>query len=280
LLEQITNALKKAKLLLENHQVENPSLDARLLLQHSCNLTHEFIVANPFALIDTANFYQLLQRRALREPISHIIGKREFYGLDFIVTPNTLDPRADSETIIDAALAYFTDKNQKFKILDLGTGSGCLLLTLLKLYPNACGVGVDFSIQALKIAEKNAHHLNLTSRSSFVLSNWAQEVRGEFDLIISNPPYISVDDFATLAPEVRIYEPKTALVAGIDGLDCYRSIAVDLARLMRQGAYVIFECGYNQALKLGEIFSDIEVVEIKQDLGGVERVVIGRRRGG
>jgi release factor glutamine methyltransferase len=276
--EQIINALKKAQIILSEHRIENPILDARLLLQHSCNISHEFIVANPGAFMDTDNFYQLLQRRALREPISHIIGKREFYGSDFIVTCNTLDPRADSETIIDAALYYLPDRQQKLKILDLGTGSGCLFLSLLKLYPNAYGLGVDFSLEALKIAEKNAHNLNLTQRSSFILSNWGDEVRGEFDLIISNPPYISVDDFAKLAPEVRIYEPKTALVAGADGLDCYRSIVSYLPRLLKKNAYVIFECGYNQAQDVSAILAPlIEVLEIKQDLSGMQRVVIAQK---
>jgi release factor glutamine methyltransferase len=274
--EEISAALLRAFILLKAAGINSYKLDARILLQYSCNLTHEIIIAKANLLVETSIFDNMLKRRALREPISHILGVREFYGYNFKVTSDTLDPRPDSESLIDAALEYFSNKDQKIKILDLGTGTGCLLLTLLKLYDNASGIGIDISENALKIARENAKNLDVDQRVSFILSNWADKIDQQFDLIITNPPYIKDQDILELEDEVRIYEPNLALSGGEDGLDSYKLIAASIAGLLNKNAIIIVESGQDQENDIISIFKqyNLEKLSIKKDLTGINRVII------
>jgi release factor glutamine methyltransferase len=280
--EEITTALSKAYKILQQAKIDSYRLDARLLLEHTCNITHEKIIANPNLLVETTIFDQMIERRKNREPISHILGNREFYGYDFKVTANTLDPRADSESLIEAALEYFTNKDQDLKILDLGTGTGCLLLSLLKLYHNASGVGVDISEAALDVARDNAKNLDLDQRVSFVLSNWTEKIEQKFDLIVTNPPYIKDEEILTLEEEVRIYEPNLALSGGEDGLDCYKLIAASVGALLNKNGIIIVESGANQDDDIVAIFKEhnLEKFFIKKDLAGINRAIVFRNTRG
>jgi release factor glutamine methyltransferase len=225
-----------------------------------------------------AEFEALLARRAAREPLSHILGYREFYGRNFKVTRAVLDPRPDSETLIEAVLKS-TTHHPPLTLLDIGTGSGCLLLTLLAELPHATGVGVDISPDALAIAKENAAHLGLTDRVQWVQADMKTlALQGRFDLIISNPPYIETAEIATLAPEVAQFEPKIALDGGKDGLDCYRKLANEVARLLAPQGSVALEIGHKQAGDVTRLLeaSGFFCEAIIQDLGGHDRVIIAK----
>lgn len=224
---------------------------------------------------EQAAFDALIARRAAREPLSHITGRREFWSLEFLVSGDVLDPRPDSETLIEAALSYRDGGMQLRRLLDLGTGSGCLLLTLLHELPEASGIGVDVSDAALAIANENARRLGLAERAAFVRGDWAAAIEGSFDLIVSNPPYIPVGEIVTLQPEVRDYEPHLALDGGADGLDCYRAILRDVPRLLPPGGLVLFEVGAGQAGDVGQLMVEAGLGDIRtfRDIAGIERCI-------
>ena len=258
--------------------VETARLDARLLMAHVMGGDVARVVAESRATVSAdqlATLDRLLARRQAREPMSHILGRREFWGLDFTVTPATLTPRPDTETVIEAVLDARPDKGAPLRILDLGTGTGCLLLALLHEYPAATGLGIDVSADALAVAEKNAVALGLAGRATFDEGVWCQGVEGTFDVVVSNPPYIPDDDILGLMTEVSAYEPIAALRGGSDGLDAYRQISSELPKVMKQGAGVFFEVGDGQADAVAAIlreggFSD---VSRRADLGGRERCI-------
>jgi release factor glutamine methyltransferase len=208
--------------------------------------------------------------------VAQLTGRREFWDLTFKVTQHTLDPRPDSEALIEAVLARFRDREQALRVLDLGTGTGCLLLTLLKEYPNASGLGVDICPEALGVAQENALNLGLQPRVDFVQSCWAEQVKGMFDIVISNPPYIPTDAIEKLAPEVARFEPKLALDGGADGLDCYRTIVSQLPQLLSEEGMAVFEIGFGQAKELQAIVDGegLQVVAIKEDLAHIPRCVL------
>jgi release factor glutamine methyltransferase len=188
-----------------------------------------------------------------------------------------LVPRPDSETLIEAVLQQFPDTTKEFSILDLGTGSGCLLLALLSDFPNAKGTGVDMSDAALEIARRNAEALELEPRAVFVKGDWADNIEARFDIIISNPPYIPTREIQNLAADVAEYEPVSALDGGVDGLDSYRMIFAQLPGVLAEGAYVFFETGIGQAPSVAAMAqeSGLQVIDIKTDLLGIERCVVG-----
>lgn len=260
--------------------IENPETDIRLLVQHALQIYHAKFVSSLNRVLTDAEVKTLdgmIARRAAREPVSRIIGTRGFWKSEFKLSPQTLDPRPDSETLIEAALKY--SDAPPATILDLGTGTGCLLLSLLQEYPKATGLGIDISEEAAATARENAVALNLADRASFLATDWNDwQASAPFDLVISNPPYIAPDEMAGLEPEVTKYDPVTALVGGDDGLECYRSIAALLPRALKRGGLVVLEIGHLQAEAVKSILalSDIAVIQTLTDLGGSDRAVVAR----
>jgi release factor glutamine methyltransferase len=211
-----------------------------------------------------------VQARIARQPVSQIIGRRAFWTQEFEVTPDVLDPRPDTESLVEAALGRPFDT-----VLDIGSGSGCILLSLLAERPLAQGLGVDLSEAALAVARRNADRLGLTDRAEFRRSDWLAEVTGVFDLIVSNPPYIDAATYATLAPEVRDWEPRTALEAGADGLDAYRVIARDAGRVLAPGGTLALEIGQDQGRTVPALLAAAgwRQIAVRQDLNRKDRVV-------
>jgi release factor glutamine methyltransferase len=277
----IKNTLQHAKKILGNNHIPSASLDAELLLAHVLKTTREQIVCYPERILggdEQIRFESAIARRARREPISHILGKREFWGLDFKVNKHTLDPRPDSETLIAAALPLYTPE-KALKILDFGTGSGCLLLALLSEFQAANGTGVDISPEALAVAKENSRDLGLAKRSDFIVSRWGDEVTGAFDLIISNPPYIKSCDIAGLEPEVSQYEPLGALDGGDSGLECYEELAPFINSFLSAGGYAILELGMGQDNDVKIILENagLKFIAFKKDLAGINRCVVVRK---
>ena len=282
----ISSALSQARQNLDSKGVSNSKLDSLILLTHAffilgISLSKEQIIFNPeqeLSLEQQQVFFNLILRRSNREPVSHIIGKREFFGEDFVVSKDVLDPRPDSESLIEAVFSNFADKDQKLKILELGVGSGCLIITLLRSYKLAFGVGVDVSEKALVICRKNAANQQVLNRLQLVKSNLFDEVNAseKFDLIISNPPYIPSQDIEILEPEVRIHEPRLALDGGVDGLDFYRKIAVEAKNFLKQNGQIILEIGIGQQQEIADIFAreGFLLLEEKRDLSQVVRVLV------
>lgn len=271
----LQNVLNAAVQRLQAAGVESPSLDARLLMQCALDCRAEEMVAHPHRMLEeaqAARFEQLLERRVKREPVSHILGVREFWGMEFEVGAQVLDPRPDSETLVETVCKARPQRAEKLEILDLGTGSGCLLLSLLSEYERASGIGVDISPAALKVAARNASNLVLDERVKFVQSDWCALIEGRFDVVVSNPPYISETEFAALSPEVR-YEPSHALLAGTDGLDCYRALAPQLPRVMKPGALAVLEIGCTQADAVAQLMKSegLAVQAVVADLAGRPR---------
>jgi release factor glutamine methyltransferase len=219
-------------------------------------------------------------RRAAGEPYSRLRGRRQFWSLDFALTPDTLDPRADSETLIEAALAHLPDRTAALKLVDFGTGCGCLLLALLSELPNASGIGVDILPGAAATARLNAAALGLGHRASFIVGRWGEAISGDVDVILANPPYIPSGDIDGLAPEVAKHEPHAALDGGDDGLAAFRELAGDLGRLLRSGGIASVEVGQGQASKVALVMADagLSVRAIGRDLSGIERVLVLARQ--
>lgn len=255
-----------------------PDLDARILVQAACGANDIEMIREPGTMLTKAEEERLAEwerRRLAREPVSRILGSREFWGLTFAVTPATLDPRPDSETLVETALDLLRDV-QSPRILDLGTGTGCLLLALLHERPDATGLGVDLSEGALAVAASNASALGLSARASFVESEWAANVEGRFDLVISNPPYIVHADIAGLDEEVRLHDPMLALDGGADGLDAYRAIARLLPDHLTQTGHAVIELGAGQAQEVARLFESagFRVPRVVPDLGGIPRALV------
>lgn len=262
--------------------VENAALDARLMVQHVLSCTHAELVAQPERTLSDevrAALNALLARRCAREPLAYLLGGREFYGLPFYVSRHTLIPRPDSETLIDAVLAR-VNKDAAVHILDLGTGSGCLLLTLLSQLKNAHGIGVDVSEKALDIAKKNAENLGLSERVEWRSARWCEGLQKKVEIVVANPPYIPSNDVRHLMPEVVRYEPASALDGGEDGLDCYREIARQLPQHVTKPGLVVLEVGIGQDAAVSEIFcaAGFSVDTVLNDLSGIPRCVIASHR--
>ena len=267
--------------------IDNVRFEARLLLGRASGLTIEQMVscghdeASPAVV---AELRALTARRVRREPMAYILGEREFWGLPFKVSPAVLVPRPDSETVIEAAIGLLPDRAKPLRILDLGLGSGCLLLTLLYEFPKASGVGIDVSPEALAIARQNAAALGVAPRATLLAGDWrrpdwTRDLGGPFDLVVSNPPYIEAGDMGGLMPEVARFEPPLALDGGMDGLVAYRAIAASLGGLLAPGGTVLFEVGAGQATAVAEL---LDVAGLTpgppwKDLGGVARVVPARQ---
>jgi release factor glutamine methyltransferase len=221
----------------------------------------------------------MVRRRLAREPIAYILGEKEFWSLPFEVGPAVLIPRPESESVVEAALAQVADRAAPLLLLDLGTGSGCLLLALLSELPGATGRGVDLSAAALAVAHGNAERLGLADRTRFEQRSWGGGLTERFDLIVSNPPYVAAGDLAGTEPEVRAFEPEIALTAGSDGLAAYRALIPDCARLLAPGGHVVLEIGQGQGAAVAGILAShgLGVIERRADLAGIERCVVAQR---
>jgi release factor glutamine methyltransferase len=254
---------------------DNPRLEARLLLAHALGVTQNDLIREPQRTIDPGPYQALLTRRIAHEPVSLITGHREFWSLDFLVSPATLIPRPDSETVIAAALAAFANRTPPQRILDLGTGTGCLLLALLTEFPSAHGIGLDRAPGAASLAKANATRLGLSNRSAFAVTDWTNPIAGRFDLIVSNPPYIASPDIASLMPEVAHHEPRSALDGGPDGHDAYRTILPTLADHLAGNGVVVLEVGQGQANYVAQIARrDGWQAAFRLDLGDIARAII------
>lgn len=264
--------------------IDNARFEARLLLAQASQLTIEQLVARgtdeaPAAIADAAR--ALTARRVRREPMAYILGEREFWGLPFKVTPAVLVPRPDSETVIEAVLALMPDRDRAWRILDLGVGSGCLLLTLLREYPQARGIGLEASPGAMAVAQENADRLGVAARTTLTAGDWREagwldSLGGPFDLVVSNPPYIESAAVDRLMPEVSAFEPRLALDGGADGLAAYRVITSAGPKLVTPGGFLVVEGGEGQASEISALFvaAGLRPRPPWRDLGGIERVVV------
>lgn len=261
--------------------VEPAGLDARLLLGHVLKLDQAGLIVAGHRRVgsDEARQYEKsLIRRAHHEPVSRIIGVREFFSREFHISAQVLDPRADSECLVETALRLAGHLPRALRLLDLGTGSGCLLVTLLAELPQASGVGIDISASAVAVARRNAARHGVASRAGFAVSDWAQAVAGSFDMIVTNPPYIDRDAIEGLAPEVRDFDPRRALDGGVGGFDAIRNLAPAAARLLRPGASLLVEISHGQAktalgILVGHGFAPLAGNGVGKDLAGRERVL-------
>ncbi len=262
--------------------VAEPRRDARLLISHALGVEPEVVLGFPERMLDSAQarrIARLVALRAERRPMAQILGQREFWSLNFIVTEDTLDPRPDSECVIEAALARIAVRRAAHRILDFGTGTGCLLLALLHELPNATGIGVDISLAACAVAARNAASLGLARRADFAVADWGSAIRGRFDVIVANPPYIPEAELARLEPEVSLFEPRLALDGGPGGVAAYRRFAPDLARLLAPDGLAVVEFGAGQAAPVTELMCNpgLRREAVIADLAGRERAAVFRR---
>ncbi len=262
--------------------IEAPMREARLLAAHALKVDPVALVTgrddDPGAAARSA-IEGLVARRAGREPLSRILGEREFWSLSFAIGPAVLDPRSDSETLIEALLRHRPDRHEPLRLLDLGTGSGCLLLTALSLYPKAWGLAVDLSGAALRVARDNARALGLTSRVGFCQGDWASALAGGWDLVLCNPPYIVGSEIDRLAPEVRCHDPREALDGGRDGLAAYGRLVPQVADRLAPGGLLLLELGMGQDRAVGTLLAEEGLIlgEAARDLAGRVRCLVATR---
>ncbi len=273
----VREALRHGAATLEAAGVDNPRLDARLLLAHALGTSSEGLLLDPGRHVDAAGYDAVLRRRAAREPLALILGRREFWSLDFAVSPATLIPRGDSETLIETAQEVFAQRPPPRRILDLGTGTGCLLLAALAEFSSSFGIGIDRSPAAAALAACNAAMLGMERRAAILCGDWATAVNGRFDLVLSNPPYIASGELNALMPEVARYEPHAALDGGMDGLNAYRHLISELARLLTPDGVAIFEVGRGQAEAVSRLARSAGLAcSSRADLNGIERALVLR----
>jgi release factor glutamine methyltransferase len=261
--------------------IESPDADARLLIAHALGLDRTALMTNSDRILradDIIAIDALAARRLKREPVSRILGRKEFWSLPLDVTADVLVPRPDTETVIDVALDFVVRDGlrlERLRLLDIGTGSGALMLALLSELTNATGVASDISAEAIAVARGNAERLNLAPRCDFVVCNIADGIDGPFDLVVSNPPYIARNEIATLDPEVRDYDPTLALDGGPDGLDAYRAIAREARRLLAPGGRLIVELGAGQEQPVHDLFTKagMTVGDAQADIAGIPRAL-------
>jgi len=274
------DALRRAVPRLQEAGIEDGSRDARVLLAHALGIGHDRLtlkLQDEMTTPQEALYDAALQARIARQPVAQITGRRLFWGLSFRVTRDTLDPRPETETLVAEAL-----KEPFLKLLDLGTGTGCILLSCLKGMPMARGLGTDISDAALQVAVGNTRDLGLEAQARFRKSDWLDKVTGAYDLIVSNPPYIAAEEMPQLAPEVRDWEPHQALTPGGDGLDAYRAIALGAPSRLMPGGRLLVEIGPTQGAAVSELFraEGLDDIRILPDMDGRDRVVAARKPGG
>ncbi len=259
---------------------ESPRLEARLLLAHALGVSQEDVIAGNYVLDAQIRerFEAGLSRRSGREPLAYILGQREFWSLEFAVGPGVLVPRPESETLVEAALNRFPDRDSSLDVLDLGTGSGCLLLAFLSERSRAKGVGVDISGDALVFADGNAKNLGFEARVELFRGDWAQAPGRLFDVVFVNPPYIAESAIDDLDPDIARYEPRLALSGGVDGLDAYRRIAAVLPNYLKPGGLAFVELGQGQLDAVTRMFQNagLEVNGTFCDLTSIPRCLVAR----
>jgi release factor glutamine methyltransferase len=270
----------------ESAAIESASLDARLLIGHALGLDLTALITSAHRKLtepETVSIEDFARRRLAGEPVARIVGEKEFWGLPLQLSPATLVPRPDTETVVELALELLGADgatHRPLRIADLGTGSGAILLALLSELPMAQGCGTDISEQALQTAAANAGRAGLADRATFVACDYATGLTGPFDLIVSNPPYIRADDISGLALEVREYDPRVALDGGVDGLDAYRALIPQAARILIPGALLVVEAGAGQSDQINGLMMRAGLASSggsKADLGGVLRAVAARK---
>jgi release factor glutamine methyltransferase len=271
-------ALRDLRRALSEAGFETAALDARLLVLAALAISPTDLIARPDTALtpdETERLAALARRRLAHEPVARIVGEREFWGLPFRLSPETLVPRPDTETVVETALGLIPDRQEALRIVDFGTGSGCILTALLHELPRAQGLGIDRSFGALGTARLNAHMNGVGNRSLFAASDWASAVRGPFDLLVSNPPYIASAAIPGLDAEVREHDPLPALDGGADGLDAYRVLLGEAGRLLRPGGLAVLEIGYDQAAALRQLAQahGLDVLRVAHDLSGHPRCV-------
>lgn len=263
--------------------LESPRLDAEILLAHVLQKERIYLYAHydePLSSEERAAYRELVIKRAQRYSVAHLLGVRPFMGLDFSVNEDVLVPRPETEMLVETVLSY-EKKDASFSVLDMGTGSGAILISILHERPNATGLAVDISPKALDVARKNGQALGVADRITFLESNLFEAVpKGTFDWIVSNPPYLTAYDMEHLQPEVR-HDPESALYGGVDGLDFYHALADKSAAYVKPRGYIAVEVGAGQSKKVADLFTTtgaFSLTDIVGDYGGIERVVLCQRK--
>ena len=268
---------KKITKILAEGGIETNSLDARIILREIFNFDEKELILNSDLILSESKIskvQKIITRRLNFEPVSKIFGKRDFYNSTFSISDDVLDPRPETENIVEIANNFILEKGYE-SFIDLGTGSGCIILSILKENKNLTAVGVDISLDAISIAKKNSKDMNLEKRSSFLVSNWLSSIYNSYDLIISNPPYIPSDEIITLSKTVKNFDPLISLDGGQDGLKCYKEIAQDINRVINKNGRVILEIGYNQAHDVIKIFEskEFKLLKIYNDINDLNRIL-------
>jgi len=282
---KIQQLLQQARSALDVRGLPTPGLDAELLLAFSIDRERHFLYAHPakeLSVLELKRFHSLVARRMREEPVAYITGRKEFWSLDFEVTPDVLIPRPDTEILVEEILKLSVREGKRgIRILEIGTGSGAISIALASELENASITATDFSPRALSIAMRNAVNNNMEEKISFLSGDMFESVEGKFDIIVSNPPYISEDEFRLLAPEVRGYEPSQALVAGPEGTEFHRKLARDGKLFLERNGWLVMEMGADQRFAIEKILKDKDYCDIifRSDYAGVERVAMAKKRG-
>ena len=277
--ESVGSLLDSAAAALTQAGFDEPRRIARRALGAVLEISLAEMLSRPEQVIEDLQVRRVrltLDRIFAREPLSRILGRREFWGLEFALSAETLDPRPETETIVEAVLRRFPDRHERLRFLDLGTGTGCILLALLSEFPSALGFGVDLSAEAATTARRNASLLGFADRAHFLVGDWGAAISGKLDAIVANPPYIATTLLAELPREVALHDPRLALDGGKDGLQAYHSLAMDLGRLLRPNALFFGEIGSCQASAVAAIIRvrGLVIEGYEQDLAGAPRCVI------
>jgi release factor glutamine methyltransferase len=259
----------------------NPQLDAKILLRHILGINNEKFELkknDEISFVDLDNYFKLISRRLNGEPIAYIIGKQSFWNDDFKVTKDTLIPRPETELIIENIIKYFPEKNAKLRFADLGTGSGCIIISLLQEYINATGVGIDISEQAIKIATQNKKLLSKPERLDFIINDFSNFNLNDFDIIVANPPYVNIED-NNLDRNVYEHEPHLALFAKKNGLSAYEIILNNAFTIKSNNLYLFLEIGINQANSVSKLLknNNFKVISIENDLANIPRCIIAKK---
>ena len=279
----LLQAWQGAKKRLEAARLDGPVIDARLLVEAAAEATRADIVTDPYRPLtpeQEARLEAYLERREAREPVAHILGRKGFWKIMLRVNRDVLTPRPDTEAVVDAALKDFPER-AAWSVLDLGVGSGAILLAILAERPAARGLGIDISEEALAVARDNAAALGLAGRAALLRGDWTAGMgEASFDLVVANPPYIASEMIEALEPEVAVFEPRLALDGGPDGLDAYRILAPEILRVLKPGGRFAVEIGYDQKQPVEALFRDAGALDLRTlpDLAGRDRVVAGRKK--
>ncbi|WP_375644643.1 peptide chain release factor N(5)-glutamine methyltransferase [Bartonella sp. MR100HLJHH] len=276
------NVIQRMQEKLRTKGIAEADLDAKILVEWITGINAAERISKPDMHLSSEHIIQIeqaLQRRIAGEPVYRIIGAREFYGISFALSQETLEPRPDTETLIDLVLPFLqkqVENSRRTRFLDMGTGSGAIAITLLKQIPQSYAVAVDISEDALKTAKKNAKNAEVAHRFTPLLSDWFDAVADRFDFIVSNPPYIPAQDIEKLAKEVRLHDPLRALIGGEDGLDFYRKLAHEAAHYLKENGYVAVEIGYSQENEVCNLFekNGFQCLEVRKDLSGIPRALL------